>query len=151
MCLWLLEMALLLPPPLLLAIALTIRQRLPKDHWICIGRTWGDEETLVESSNDRKLALHIGCAPNAKEYYLRCCLPSISLLRTALEHAHACIQSPTRRPHFCQPGLNSLQLTSKCRLASTRVRLGFIEREFSADTRNPSWTRVEPGLDVPWG
>ena len=68
MCLSLLEMALLLLLPLLLAITLMICQKLPKDHWICIGRTWGDEETLVKSSNDRKLALYIGCTPNAKEY-----------------------------------------------------------------------------------
>ena len=49
MCLSLLEMALLLLPPLLLAIALTIHQRLPKDRQICIGRTRGHEKTLVKS------------------------------------------------------------------------------------------------------
>ena len=135
MCLSLLEMALLLLPPLLLAIALTIRQRLPKGRQICIGRTRGDEETLVKSSNDRKLALHIGCASNAKEYSC-CCLPVISLLRTAQAHAHACIQSLTRKPHFRQPGLNSLQPTSECGLVSTWVQ--FIKKEFSVDTRNPS-------------
>ena len=95
MCLSLLEMALLLLPPLLLAIALTIHQRLPKDRQTCIGRTRGDEKTLVKSSNDCKLALHIGCAPNTKEYP-RCCLPIISFLA----HAHACIQSLMRKPHF---------------------------------------------------
>ena len=141
-------MALLLLPSLL-AIALTIRQRLPKDCQICIGRTRWYEKTLVKSSNDRKLALHIGCASNAKEYHC-CCLPIISLLRTALAHAHACIQSLTRKPHFCQPGLNSLQPTSDYGLSSTRVQLGFIEREFSADTRNPE---LNPGsscsVDVP--
>ena len=145
MCLSLLEMALLLLPPLLLAIALTIRQRLPKDRRICIGRTRGDEETLVESSNDRKLALHIGCTPNAMEYP-RCCLPVISLLCTAL--AHTCIQSLTRKPHFPQPRLNSLQPTSECGLVSTRVQLRFNEREFSADTRNLSWTRLQPGFKL---
>ena len=86
-----------------------------KDRRICIGRTGGDEETLVKSSNDRKLALHIGCAPNAKEYP-RCCLPVISSLRTVL--AHACIQSLTRKPHFRQPRLNLLQPTSECGLGS---------------------------------
>ena len=99
------------------------------------GRTRGDEETLVKSSNDRKLALHIGCVSNAKEYSC-CCLPVISLLRMALAHAHACIQSLTRKPHFRQPGLNSLQPTSECGLASTRVQ--FIKKEFSADTHKPS-------------
>ena len=49
---------------------------------ICMG-TQGDEETWVKFSNDHKLALHIGCTPNAKEYP-RCCLPVISSLRTAL-------------------------------------------------------------------
>ena len=91
-----------------------------KDRQISIGRTGGDEKTLVKSSNDCKLALHIGCALNTKEYP-RCCLPVISLLRTALAHAHASIQSLTRKPHFCQPGLNSLQPTSECGLASTWV------------------------------
>ena len=114
-----------------------------KDRRICIRRTRGDEETLVRSSNDRKLALHIGCAPNAKEYP-RCCLAVISLLRTALAHAHACIHSLTRKPHFRQPWVNSLQPTSECGLASTRVQLGFIERELSADMRNPSSTQVQP-------
>ena len=124
-----------------------------KDRRICIGRTRGDEETLVKSSNDRKLALHIACTPNAKEYP-RCCLPIISLLCTALAHAHGCIQSLTRKPHFRQPGLNSLQPTSECMecgLASTWVRLGFIKREFSADTCNLSSTRVQPGFKLQCG
>ena len=146
MCLSLLEMALLLLTPLLLAIALTICQRLPKDRRICIGRTRGDEETLVKSSNDRKLALHIGCASNAKEY--SCCyLPIISLLRTA--HAHACIQSLTRKPHFRQPGLNSLQPTSECGLASTQIQL--IKKEFSVATHKPSWTWVQPRFKLQCG
>ena len=72
-----------------------------KDRQICMERTGGDEETLVEYSNDRKLALHIGCAPNAKEYP-RCCLPVISLLRMALEHAHARIQSLELRESRCR-------------------------------------------------
>ena len=143
-------MALLLLPPLLLTIALTICQRLPKDRRMYIGRTWGDKETLVKSSNDRKLALHIGCTPNAKEYP-RCCLPIISLLCTALAHAHACIQSLTTKPHFHQPRMNSVQPTSECGLASTRVRLGFIEREFSADTYNLISTRVQPGFKLQCG
>ena len=99
------------------------------------GRTRGDEETLVKSSNDRKLALHIGCTSNAKEYSC-CCLPIIYLLRTAQAHAHACTLSLTRKPHFRQPGLNSLQPTSDCGLASTQVQ--FIKKEFSADTHKPS-------------
>ena len=141
-CLSLLEMALLLLLPLLLAIALTIRQRQPKDCRICIGRTWGDEETLVKSSNDCKLALHNGCAQNAMEYP-RCCLPVISLLCTSLACAHACIQSLTRKPHFCQPGLNLLQPTSECGLASIWVWLGFIEREFSADVLSEVWSEMK--------
>ena len=52
---------------------------------------------------DRKLALHI---KNAKEYP-RCCLPVISLLRTAL--AHACIPS--------------LMRTTRVELASTHIRM----------------------------
>ena len=47
---------------------------------------------VTSHRDDRKLALCIGCAPNAKEYP-RCCLPVIPLLRMAL--AHACIQSLT--------------------------------------------------------
>ena len=103
-------------------------------------KSWS--KVKVKSSNDRKLALHIACAPNAKEYP-RCCLPVISLLRTVLAHAHACIQSLTRKPHFRQPGLNSLQPTSECGLVSTRVQLRFIEREFSVNMRNPNSTRVQ--------
>ena len=77
-----------------------------------------DEETLVRSSNDRKykLALHIGCIPNAKEYP-HCCLPVISLLCTALAHAHACIQSLTRKPHFYYIP------STRVELASTHIRM----------------------------
>ena len=50
-----------------------------------------------------------------------------------------------------QPGLNSLQPTSGCGLASTRVQLGFIKSEFSADTRNPSSTRVQTGFKLQCG
>ena len=100
-----------------------------KDRRICIGRTGGDEEILVKSSNDRKLALRIGCTPNAKEYP-RCCLPVISVLRTALAHAHACIQSLTRKP---------------CTLLSTRVEL--------ASTHIRMWVGFNPGsscsADIP--
>ena len=94
-----------------------------RDRRICIGRTGVDEETLVKSSNDRKLAIHISCTPNAKEY-ARCRLPVISLLHKALAHAHACtcIQLLMRKPHLRQPGLNSLQPTSECGLASTWVQ-----------------------------
>ena len=37
-----------------------------------------------------------------------------------------------------------LQPTSGCGSASTRVQLRFIKRQFGADTRNPSWTRIQP-------
>ena len=115
-----------------------------------MGRTQGDEETWVKSSSDRKLALHIGCAPNAKEYP-HCCLPVISSLHMALAHAHTCIQSLTRKLHFHQPELNSLQPTSGCGLASTRLQLGFIKRDFSVDTCNRSWTRVQPRFKLQCG
>ena len=104
---------------------------------------------MVKSSNDCKLALHIGCAPNAKEYS-RCCLPVISLLRIAL--AHACIQSLTRKPHFRQPGLNSLQPTSECGLAlmwvgfnpgSTRIHQKRVQCGHAQPELNLSSTRVQ--------
>ena len=112
------------------------------------GRTRADEETLVKSSNDCKLALHIGCDPNTKEYPC-CCLPIISLLCMSRHwHMHMHVYNHLRESHTSsQLGLNLLQPTSECGLASTRVQLGFIEREFSADTCNPSWTRVQPKLN----
>ena len=109
------------------------------------GRTGGDEETLVEYSNYRKLALHIGCAPNAKEYCC-CCLPVISLLCTALEHAHARIQSLKLResqhtsvnpgwtrfnPHqdvgWLQPGFDS----DSSKVSSVRTRATRVQPEFN--------------------
>ena len=54
-----------------------------------------------------------------------------------------------RKPHSCQPGLNLLQPTSECGLASTWVRLKFIKREFSTDTRNPgSSCSADVPLDI---
>ena len=102
-------------------MALTIHQRLPKDHRMCIGRTRGDKKTLVKSSKDRKLALHIGCTPNAKKYP-RWCLPIISLLCTALAHAHAITYE------------KATLLSTRIELASTHIRIwvGF----------NPGSTRI---------
>ena len=113
-------------------------------------RTRGDKKTLVKSSNDCKLALHIGCAPNAKEYP-RCCLPVISLLRTALAHAHARIQSlklresPSTRVELASthirmwvgfnPGLT--------RIHQKRVQCGHMQPEF-----NPSSTWVQVAVQI---
>ena len=47
-----------------------------------------------------------------------------------------------------QPGLNSLQPTSECGLASTWVWLGFIRSELSADTRNLSSTQVQVAVQT---
>ena len=151
----LLEVALLLLPLLLLAIALTIRQRLPKDRRRCIGsKTQGDEETWVKSSNHCKLVLHIGCSPNAKEYPC-CCLPIISSLCTALAHAHVCIQSLTWKPHFDQPWVNPGWTHFNPHQDMGWLQPGFnsdsSKEEFSADTLNPSSTWVQPGFKLQCG
>ena len=160
MCLSLLEMPLLLLPPLLLAIALTIHQRLPKDRWICIGRTRGDEETLVKSSNDRKLGLHIGCTSNAKEYS-RCCLPIISYFFT-MHSTGTCTHMYTiTYTHMYTIAYKKATLPStRVELALTHIRMwvGFNlgstrihQKEFSAGMRHPSWTWVQPRFKLQCG
>ena len=102
------------------------------------GRTRGDEETLVKSSNDRKLALHIGCVSNAKEYSC-CCLPIISLLRMALAHVHTHVYNHLRESHtYVNPGLTRF---------NSHQNVGWFQSGFNSSKKisvQTRVTRVEP-------
>ena len=122
-----------------------ICQRLPKDRWRCRGsKHKGKKETWVKYSNDRKLLYTLA---------VRQCQGVPSLLSSRRFFTTHGTGMCTRvyaitymKTTLWSTWVDSLQPTSGCGLASTQVQLGFIKREFSADTRNPSWTWVQPGF-----